>query len=157
MSILTTLTGPEDLRKLPYTLRVIKEVLRLYPPAPFYVRDVVEPDRIGGFDLPVGTAVMLAPYYTHRHAGFWDDPERFDPDRWTPEREAAMHRYAYHPFAAGARICIGNHFSLLESHLLLAILGQRFAPRLRDGYVPDWTMQGTLGLANGLPMVIERR
>ena len=73
------------------------------------------------------------------------------------EREAARHRYAYHPFAAGQRICIGNNFSLLESHLLLALLAQRFTPRLRDGFEPRWSMQGTLRLDNGLPMTITRR
>ncbi len=147
----------DALRQLPYTLQVIKEVLRLYPAAPFYVRDAVAGDKLGGFDVPAGAAVMLSPYYTHRHPQFWDDPEVFDPDRWTREREAARHSHAYHPFAAGPRICIGNHFSLLESHVLLAMLAQRFTPRLRPGFEPRWVMKGTLGLANGLPMVISSR
>lgn len=147
----------DDLRRLPYTLQVVKEVLRLYPAAPFYVRDAIAADKIGGFEIPAGAAVMLSPYLTHRHPRFWDEPERFNPDRWTREREAARHGHAYHPFAAGPRICIGNNFSLLESHLLLAILAQRFAPRLRPGFVPRWEMKGTLGLADGLPMVIDPR
>lgn len=147
----------ELLRQLPYTLQVIKEVLRLYPAAPFYVRDAIAGDQIGGFEVPAGAAVMLSPYYTHRHPQFWDDPEVFDPDRWTREREAGRHSHAYHPFAAGPRICIGNHFSLLESHVLLAMLATRFTPRLRAGYVPQWVMRGTLGLANGLPMRIAAR
>ena len=100
---------------------------------------------------------MLSPYYTHRHPQFWEDPEVFDPERWTRERETARHHYAYHPFAAGPRICIGNNFSLLESHLLLAILAQRFTLKLRAGYTPRWVMKGTLGLENGLPMVITPR
>ena len=145
------------LRQLPYTLQVIKEVLRLYPAAPFYMRDAVAADKLAGFDVPAGAAVMLSPYYTHRHPQFWDDPEVFDPDRWTREREATRHGHAYHPFAAGSRVCIGNHFSLLESQILLATLAQRFTPRLRPGFVPRWVMQGTLGLANGLPMVITDR
>lgn len=147
----------DDLRQLPYALRVIKEVLRLYPAAPFYVRDAVGADKIAGFDVAAGTRVMVSPYYTHRHPQFWENPEAFDPDRWTREREAARHDHAYHPFAAGPRICIGNNFSLLESHLLLAVLAQRFTPRLRRGYVPRWEMQGVLGLGNGLPMVIAAR
>jgi cytochrome P450 len=147
----------DDLRQLPYTLQVIKEVLRLYPPAPFYVRDAVVADQLAGFDVPAGAAVMLSPYYTHRHPAFWEDAERFDPDRWTREREAARHAYAYHPFAAGQRICIGNNFSLLETQLLLAILAQRFAPRLRDGFRPRWVMKGTLGIDGGLPMVVAKR
>jgi cytochrome P450 len=147
----------DDLRRLPYTLQVVKEVLRLYPAAPFYVRDAIGPDNIGGFDVPAGAAIMLSPYYTHRHPDFWEHPETFDPDRWTHEREDARHGYAYHPFAVGPRICIGNNFSLLETHLLLAILAQRFAPRLVPNYEPRWEMQGVLGLANGLPMVIDAR
>ncbi len=147
----------DDLHRLPYTLQVIKETLRLYPPAPVYMRDAIAEDVLGGYRIPAGTAIMLSPYFTHRHPDFWDDPLSFDPDRWTPEAEAARHPQAYHPFAAGQRICIGNNFSLLESHLLLALLARRFRPSLLPGYAPRWVMQGTLGLANGLPMTIERR
>lgn len=147
----------DDLHRLPYTLQIIKEVLRLYPPAPFYVRDAVAADRLAGYEIPAGGAVMLSPYYTHRHPAFWDDPLRFDPERWAPEREAARHPYAYHPFATGQRICIGNNFSLLESHLLLAQLARRFAPRLRQGHTVTWVMRGVLSTAHGLPMVIETR
>jgi len=147
----------EDLHHLPYTLQVIKEVLRLYPPAPFYARDAVGADTLDGYAIPAGGAVMLSPYFTHRHPDFWEDPLQFDPDRWTPEREAGRHPYAYHPFAAGQRICIGNNFSLLESHILLALLAKRFVPRLAAGYTPQWVMKGVLGTANGFPMVIEAR
>jgi cytochrome P450 len=145
----------DELRQLPYTLQVIKEVLRLYPSAPFYSRDAVDADQIAGFDVPLGTMLMLSPYFTHRHPDFWENPEVFDPDRWTRERDG--NNRAYHPFGAGPRICIGNNFSLLETHLLLSILAQRFAPRLRQGYEPRWAMQGVLSLANGLPMVIVAR
>jgi cytochrome P450 len=147
----------EDLHHLPYTLQVVKEVLRLYPPAPFYIRDAVNADTLDGYAIPAGSAVMLSPYYTHRHPDFWENPLQFDPERWAPEREAGRHPYAYHPFATGQRICIGNNFSLLESHILLALLARRFAPRLAAGYTPQWVMQGVLGTANGLPMLIQRR
>ncbi len=146
-----------DLRQLPYALQVIKEVLRLYPAAPFYVRDAVNADEITGFAIPAGAAVLLSPYYTHRHPQFWDNPESFDPDRWSRERSEGRHEHAYHPFAAGPRICIGNNFSLLESHLLVVMLAQRFTPRLQPGYRPRWEMHGTLGLAGGLPMNIVAR
>ncbi len=147
----------EQLRSLPYTLQVVKETLRLYPAAPFYARDAVSADTLQGFDVKPGTAVMLSPYYTHRHPKFWTDPGVFDPERWTREREATLHGHQYHPFAAGPRICIGNNFSVLESHLLLAILASKFTPRLRADYQPRWEMQGVLSLANGLPMTIAAR
>lgn len=146
----------DDLRQLPFTLQVVREVLRLYPAAPFYVRDAIAADQLQGFEVAAGTGVMLSPYYTHRHPAFWPSPLRFDPDRWTKEREAAMHGHAYHPFAAGPRVCIGNNFSLLESHLLLAVLAQRFSPRLKPGYEPRWEMKGVLSLG-ALPMVIDQR
>lgn len=147
----------EDLHHLPYTLQVIKEVLRMYPPAPFYARDAVGDDVYAGFPIPAGSAVMLAPYYTHRHSDFWENPLQFYPDRWTPEEEKKRDSYAYHPFAVGQRICIGNNFSLLESHLLLALLARRFTPRLEPGYTPQWVMKGVLGTVNGFPMRIEVR
>ena len=146
-----------DLHRLPFTLQVVKEVLRLYPAAPFYARDAVEDDQIAGFDVPAGATVMLSPFYTHRHPEFWSDPERFDPSRWTRDAETARHGHAYHPFAAGPRVCIGNNFSLLESHLLLAILARRFTPQLRSGFEPRFVMHGTLSIEGGLPAVIERR
>lgn len=146
----------EDLHHLPYTLQVIKEVLRLYPPAPFYIRDAIAEDKLGDFNTPA-LPVLLSPYYTHRHPDFWEDPLKFNPDRWTPELEAKMHPYAYHPFAAGQRVCIGNNFSLLESHILLALLAREYAPRLAPGFTPKFIMGGTLGTSNGFPMIIERR
>jgi cytochrome P450 len=146
----------EDLHGLPYTLKVIKEVLRLYPPAPFYIRDAIAQDKIGGFTIPA-CGVLMSPYYTHRHPDFWDRPLEFDPDRWSAENEAKMHPYAYHPFAAGQRVCIGNNFSLLESHILLAMLAREYAPRLKPGFSPEWVMRGTLGTSNGFPMILERR
>lgn len=147
----------DELKQLPYTLQVVKEVLRLYPAAPFYVRDAIGHDQLLGFDVPERTGVMLSPYYTHRHPEFWQRPEVFDPDRWGGEQERALHSHAYHPFAAGPRICIGNNFSLLESHLLLAVLAHRFSPTLRTGYQAKWEMQGVLSLGNGLPMTITAR
>jgi len=147
----------DDLKQLEYTLRVIKETLRLYPPAPVYVRDAIADDEIGGRPIPAGARMMCFPYATHRHPDFWDEPERFDPDRWLPEREAERHPYAYHPFAAGQRICIGNNFSLFESQVLVAVLASRFAPRLAAGHQPQIAMAGTLVSRNGLPMKIVSR
>jgi cytochrome P450 len=147
----------DDLHHLPYTLQVIKETLRLYPPAPFYIRDALADDVIDGYAIPAGTPMMMSPYFTHRHPDFWPDPERFDPDRWTPERVAEHHPQAYHPFATGQRICIGSNFSLLETHILLTLVAQHFTPRLVEGFEPAWAARGTLGTTNGMPMRIAHR
>ncbi len=148
---------PVQLRRLPYALQTIKETIRLYPPAPIYVRDAVSDDVIGDVIVPAGARMMLFPYASHRDPAFWPDPERFDPDRWLPEVEAARNPYAYHPFAAGKRICIGNHFSLFEAHIITAMLARRFAPRLLPGHSPQIEMAGTLNVRNGLPMIIAHR
>lgn len=79
----------------------------------------------------------------------------FDPERW--QRQGEENSRAYHPFGAGPRVYIGNHFSMLESHLLLAILAQHFTPRLRAGYEPMWDHQGLLSLKHGVPMIIAAR
>ncbi|MBC8161546.1 MAG: cytochrome P450 [Roseiflexaceae bacterium] len=146
-----------QLRQLPYTAQAIKETLRLFPSAPMFVRDAIKPDQIDGVDVPVGTRMMLIPYLTHRHPEFWPKPEQFDPGRWDSARQAGQHEYAYLPFAAGQRICIGSHLALMEGLLLAATLARRFAPQLMPGYQPQWSMSGTLTLRNGLPMVITRR
>ncbi|KFA93300.1 cytochrome P450 [Archangium violaceum] len=146
-----------ELKRLPYTLQVVKEVLRLYPAAPMYARDAVADDELDGIRIPAGTRTIVFSYATHRHPEFWEEPERFDPDRWLPEREAARHAHAYHPFAIGPRICLGNNFSLLETHVMAAMLARRFKLRMKPGHVPRFDMFGTLGSANGLPMLIEAR
>jgi cytochrome P450 len=147
----------DDLKQLAYASQIIQEALRLYPAAPMYARDVVQDDVINGRRIPAGSALLLMSYFTHRHPDFWPNPERFDPDRWLHEVAKARHPYAYHPFAAGQRICIGNHFSLFESQILLAVLGQRFAPRMVRGHEPQIEMAGTLTSKNGIHMMLEPR
>ncbi len=148
---------PADLVRLPHALRVIKETLRLYPPAPMYVRDAVSDDVLDGVRIPAGSRVLLLPYCTHRHPAFWPEAEEFDPARWEPEIEARRHPYAYHPFAAGARVCLGNSFSLFESHMLLVMLARRFSASLKPGHVPRIDMAGTLLSRNGVPLILRRR
>ncbi|MGW4378268.1 cytochrome P450 [Kitasatospora sp. NPDC004531] len=115
-----------DYQQLPYLTRVLKEAMRLFPAAPSVGRRSVRASVVGGVEIPAGADVLIAPYVTHRHPDHWEDPERFDPDRFLPEREAARHRYAWYPFGGGPRACIGQHFSMLESVLALAVLLREF-------------------------------
>lgn len=147
----------EDLKRLPYLTRVIKEVLRLYPPAPAFPRDPVTAETLDGVRLEAGAYVLVAPYFTHRHPDFWSEPERFDPDRFLPERERELHPYAYCPFGGGNRICIGNSFAMLEMSVLTAVLARRFDPQLVAGHKLQIEMAGTLMIKNGLPMQIIQR
>ena len=116
----------DDYESLRYTAMVLKEAMRLYPPAWGIGRRGFAADRIGGVDFPPGAEVVVVPWVTHRHPDFWEDPERFEPERFTPEREAARHRHAYFPFGAGPRACIGQYFSMLEAVIALAVILQHY-------------------------------
>jgi cytochrome P450 len=116
----------DDLPALERTAMAIKEAMRLYPPAYAVGRLVMSDQEIGGYLIPAGARVAVSQYATHRHPRFWDNPEAFDPTRFTAEREATRHRYAYFPFGAGPRACIGSHFAILEATIAVAVLLQRF-------------------------------
>ncbi|MFJ3538772.1 cytochrome P450 [Streptomyces sp. NPDC090109] len=128
--------GAADLDALPYVTRVLKEAMRLFPAAPVVGRRAVAATEIGGVAIPAGADVVVAPWVTHRHPDYWEDPERFDPDRFTPEAEAARPRYAWFPFGGGPRACIGQHFSMLESVIALAMILQRYDFEAIDTEVP---------------------
>ncbi|MQS15067.1 cytochrome P450 [Streptomyces kaniharaensis] len=115
-----------DLEALPYVTRVLKEAMRLYPAASLIGRRSVAETVIGGHVVPGGSQVLVVPWVTHRHPDHWEEPDRFDPDRFLPEREKARHRYAWLPFGGGPRACIGQHFSMLEAVLALAMLLRDF-------------------------------
>ncbi|MGA5563978.1 cytochrome P450 [Streptomyces platensis] len=125
-----------DLDRLPYLTQALKESMRLYPAAPVISRRAVAATGIGGFRIPAGADVVVAPWVTHRDPELWPDPERFDPRRFDPEPEAARHRYAWFPFGGGPRACIGQHFSMLESVLALAVLLRGYELDAVDEEVP---------------------
>ncbi|MFF4325524.1 cytochrome P450 [Streptomyces sp. NPDC001591] len=125
-----------DLDRLPYLTRVLKEAMRLYPAAPVFGRNAVAAGEIDGYAVPAGATVVLAPWVTHRHPRYWSDPDRFDPGRFTPEAEAARPRYAWFPFGGGPRACIGQHFSMLESVIALAMLLRAYEIETVDTRVP---------------------
>ncbi|MCB5181957.1 cytochrome P450 [Streptomyces antimicrobicus] len=125
-----------DLDRLPYLTQVLKEAMRLYPAAPVIGRRAVAATDIAGRRIPAGADVILAPWVTHRHPDYWTDPERFDPDRFAPEAEAARPRYAWFPFGGGPRACIGQHFSMLESVIALAMMLRAYEFEAVDTEVP---------------------
>ena len=148
----------DDLPNLPYALMVIKEALRLYPPAWLLNgRIALEDVTISGYTLPKNSIAFISPYVMHHLPATFPDPDQFRPERFTPEREKALPRYAYIPFGGGPRICIGNAFALMEAHLILATIAQRFRLSLLPGHtvIPD--PQITLSPQGGLPMMVEER
>ncbi|MCB1748497.1 MAG: cytochrome P450 [Gammaproteobacteria bacterium] len=115
-----------DLARLPYLKQVVQESMRLYPPVWGIARRATEEVEFGGYRIPAGSYLSITMYSLHRHPEFWPDPERFDPERFAPGRNESRHSYAYLPFAAGPRTCIGAGMAMLEIQLVLALLLQRF-------------------------------
>jgi len=146
----------EDLKQLPYTLMVFKESMRLYPPAWAFTRQAIEDVQIGEYTIPKKWDVFIVPYVIHRMPDLWDDPERFDPERFSPENEKQIPRYAYLPFGGGARVCIGNSFALMEGHLVLATLLQRYKLELVQKTVEPEPLV-TLRPKGGLHMRVVKR
>ncbi|GHG10900.1 cytochrome P450 [Paracoccus aerius] len=142
-----------DLPRLPLIQRIVSEALRLYPPAAFLSRTAQVADRLCGREVLPGDTVMLPIYALHRHHLLWDRPDAFDPDRFliTPDR------YAYLPFGAGPRICIGASFALHEAVIILATLLARFRFDPIQGRNPQPRMILTLRPHGGVWLKVRPR
>jgi len=126
----------EDLPALEYTNRVILESMRIYPPAWVFARTPVEDDVIGGYHIPAKSLVAISPYVTHRLPEFWENPEIFDPDRFLPEKAQGRPRFAYYPFSAGPRQCVGAGLAMLEAQMIIAMAAQRYQLAAPVGFSP---------------------
>src|SRR5262245_12001183 len=115
-----------DVPNLPYTEQVLLESMRLYPPAYAMGRESIEECTIGGFRLPAGTTVIMSQYVMHRDPRYFERPEEFDPDRWGGGLLKRVPKFAYFPFGAGPRMCIGNTFAIIEAMLVAATVVPRF-------------------------------
>ena len=113
---------PKWVDGLPWMRAVIEEAMRLFPPAPTLARRALGPDVIGGQAISTGAAVVISPWLLHRHELLWDEPEAFRPERFLPENRKSIDRYAYIPFSAGPRVCIGAAFAMQEAMIALATL-----------------------------------
>jgi len=151
------LPAAEDVEKLEYTNRVIRETLRLYPPAWVMTRMAATAVEIGGYLLPPGSNVILSPWVTQRDARFFPRPEHFDPERWTAEDAQALPRFAYFPFGGGPRVCIGNNFALMEAPILLAAVARRFQISLVPGQVIEPSASITLRPRSGVCVRLQSR
>lgn len=144
----------DDLYRLPYTTMVIQETMRLYPPVWALTRRAVAADEVGGYRVPAGADVMICPYTLHRHPGFWPEPQRFDPLRFEQAMAELTHRYAYIPFGAGPRVCVGSHLGMMEATFVAIMV----ARKLRLGLVPGREVKPeamlSLRVQGGLPMLV---
>ncbi len=146
-----------DLPRLPYTEKVIKETLRLYPPAYAMARIALEDYSIAGYRVPAGSSVVFSQWVMHRDARYFASPESFRPERWTGEFEKSLPKFAYFPFGGGPRLCIGSSFAMMEAVLLLATIAQRYRLAVVPGppIVPQPAI--TLRPEGGVRVVVMRR
>jgi cytochrome P450 len=141
-----------DVPRLKYTEWVVREALRLYPPAWGIAREALADCEIGGFHVPKGTQLFIPQWLVHRDARWFDEPRAFRPERWDRDLIRRLPRCAYFPFGDGPRICIGNHFAMMEAVLILATIARRFRLAVEPGEVLRLMPSITLRPEHGLRM-----
>ena len=149
--------GLDDMVRLPYTRAVVLETMRLYPPAYIIGRQVEQTIALGGFRVDPGDQLLVAQWVLHRDARWFEQPMEFRPERWLGDLEKQLPEHAYLPFGGGPRICIGQHFAMMEAVLCLATLMQRVTLTSVPGQSRDLSPAVTLRPRNGLKVVVERR
>lgn len=148
----------DDLKKLKYLECVVKESLRLFPSVPFFARNLNEDCEVAGYKIVKGSQVIIMPYALHRDPRYFPNPEEFKPERFFPENLKGRHSYAYVPFSAGPRNCIGQKFAMMEEKTILSCI-------LRHFWVESTQKREELGLAgelilrpsNGIWIKLKRR
>jgi cytochrome P450 len=142
---------------LPVTRAVIDEALRLYPPAASLSREAIGPDRLAGHRIRAGARVVISPWLLHRHRRLWMDPDLFDPTRFLPGNRDRIDRYAYLPFGAGPRVCIGASFALQEATIILAEVLRHVRLDAVPGHMPEPVQRVTLRPRGGMPVILRHR
>jgi cytochrome P450 len=149
--------GLEDLPRLTYTEKILKEAMRLYPPAWVVAREAIEAFEIGGYRLPPRTNFVLCSWLVHRDPRFYDEPHAFRPERWTEEFERRLPKFAYFPFGGGQRTCIGASFAKMQTSLMLATMAQQFRLSLAPGFKLELRPTITLQPRDGIRVVVAER
>lgn len=147
----------DSLGKLVWTRAVIEEAMRLYPPAPLIGRMMCSAETLGGERYPAGSAILISPWVLHRHARLWSEPDMFDPERFLPGRREQISRYAYLPFGAGPRVCLGMGFAMQEAIVVLATLVNHLRFERADNHPIRLRQCITLQTVAPLRMRIESR
>jgi cytochrome P450 len=141
----------EDLGRLPLLDRVVKETLRLFPPASMGLRYAARDAALGPYEVPRGTTIFFSSYVSHRLPEVFAEPLRFRPDRWLG---AAPDSFGHLPFGLGPHSCLGRPFALLEMKIVLSIVLQRFRLSVVDGTRVDPKIKISLVPDGGLPVVV---
>jgi cytochrome P450 len=143
--------APADVRALPYTVRVIKETLRLYPPVWSFFREVTADYELGEHTIPAGHMMVVSPYFTHRDPTVWPDPLHFDPQRWADGAERPP-ELSYFPFSAGPYECHARGMAMNEAALIMAAIGRRFRFKPMSEEPPRPLATGAIVPKSGLRM-----
>jgi cytochrome P450 len=153
------LSGPveDHAARLVETRAVIEEAMRLYPPVASMSRQALGPDDLAGKRIRKGNLVIVSQWVLHRHHLLWENPDSFDPRRFLPGARERINRFAYLPFGAGPRVCIGASFSLQEAAIILAHLMRSLSFELQKNRKVMPVQRITLRPAGGLPMILRRR
>ncbi len=147
----------ETLRAMPYLEMVVKETLRLHPPAFGTLRQPIEDMELGGYKIPKGSLIGISQHTMHRDPRYWEQPNQFMPERFSPEREKSITRYTYFPFGVGPHICTGQALAMMEVQVILALTIQRYrlSPIAGQAFQPEVVfLQRPVG---GVRMVVESR
>jgi cytochrome P450 len=144
-----------DVPSLEYTEWVLREAMRLYPPAWVIAREALADCEIGDYHVPKGTQLFMVQWLVHRDVRWFDDPEAFRPERWDHDLIKRLPRCAYFPFGDGPRICIGNHFAMMEAVLILATIARKYRLTIEPGRALELLPSVTLRPRHGLRMRIK--
>ena len=144
----------EQLQHLPLLDRVVKESMRVLPPAPWNARVLSQPMEFGGYALPSGTEVFVSIYHTHHMPELYPQPEVFDPGRW---EHITPSIFEYQPFSAGPRMCIGASFAIMEIKIILAMLVQRYRLQCLLRSTVDRSGLIVITPRGGLPMIVHKQ
>ena len=148
---------PDDIPKLQYTEKVLRESMRLYPPVWTMGRYVENDYNVGEYTIPAGSSILMSQYVMHHDPRYYEEPERFNPDRWTAEFKTQLSRFSYFPFGGGIRGCVGEPFAWMEGVLIIAIIAQKWTMRLVPGQRIKLDPAITLRPKNGMKMKLTQR
>jgi cytochrome P450 len=147
----------DDIPKLKFTEKVLRESMRLYPPVWLIGRSVDNDYTLGKYTVPAGSTIMMSQYVMHHDPRYYNEPERFDPERWSSEAKSSLPRFSYFPFGGGIRGCIGEPFAWMEGILVLASIVRQWKMHLVPGHRLELDPAITLRPKYGVKMKLERR
>jgi cytochrome P450 len=153
----TKIPTTEDIPKLQYTEKVLRESMRIYPPVWTMGRYVENDYQVGEYTIPAGSSILMSQYVMHHDPRYYEQPEQFNPDRWTSKFKTDLPRFSYFPFGGGIRGCIGEPFAWMEGILIIATIAQKWTMRLVPGQQVKLDPAITLRPKHGIKMKLIRR